>query len=98
MKNFIYTTLAATAIGAGYFSFVSSPAQAGLFDQIATYNWPSKESKAFKVEAYGFDFRVYEWQTENDPNTYCTVAIGNADSAPYMGLHCFEKAQSGESK
>lgn len=66
-------------------------AQAGLWDQIATYNWPSKESKAFKVEAYGFDFRVYEWQTENDPNTFCTVAIGNTDVAPYMGLDCFQK-------
>ena len=66
-------------------------AQAGLWDQIATMDWPSKESKAFKVEAYGFDFRVYEWQTENDPNTFCTVAIGNADHAPYMGLDCFQK-------
>lgn len=68
-------------------------AQAGLFDQVLTYNWPSKESKAYKVEAYGFDFRVYEWQTENDPNTFCTVAIGNADQAPYMGLHCFQKTK-----
>jgi hypothetical protein len=68
-------------------------AQAGLFDQIATSNWPSKESKAYKVEAYGFDFRVYEWQTESDENTFCTVAIGNADHAPYMGMECFQKTQ-----
>lgn len=66
-------------------------AHAGLWDQIATMDWPSKESKAFKVEAYGLDFRVYEWQTENDPNTFCTVAIGNANQAPYMGLDCFQK-------
>lgn len=68
-------------------------AQAGLFDQIMTYDWPSKESKAYKVEAYGFDFRVYEWQTESDTNTFCTVAIGNADRAPYMGLDCFQKTE-----
>lgn len=67
-------------------------AQAGLFDQLMTYDWPVRESNAFKVEAYGFDFRVYEWQTENDPNTFCTVAIGNADHAPYMGLDCFQKS------
>ena len=64
--------------------------QAGLWDQFATMDWPVKDSKAFKVEAYGFDFRVYEWQTENDPNTFCTVAIGNADQSPYMGLDCFK--------
>lgn len=68
-------------------------AQAGLFDQLMTSDWPTKESKAYKVEAYGFDFRVYEWQTESDPNTFCTVAIGNADRAPYMGLNCFQKTQ-----
>lgn len=67
-------------------------AQAGLWDQLATFDWPSKESQAYKVEAYGFDFRVYEWQTESDPNTFCTVAIGNADHAPYMGLDCFQKS------
>lgn len=67
-------------------------AQAGLFDQIATANWPSKASEAYKVETYGFDFRVYEWQTTSDPNTFCTVAIGNADQAPYMGLDCFQKS------
>jgi hypothetical protein len=67
-------------------------AQAGLFDQLATANWPSKASEAYKVEAYGFDFRVYEWQTTSDPNTFCTVAIGNANQAPYMGLDCFQKS------
>jgi hypothetical protein len=71
---------------------IATVAQAGLWDQLATMDWPVKESSAFKVEAYGFDFRVYEWQTENDPNTFCTVAIGNADHAPYMGLDCFQKS------
>lgn len=93
MKNIIYTITAAAIIGSGYAVFSANQARAGLFDQIMTADWPSKESKAFKVEAYGFDFRVYEWQTENDPNTFCTVAIGNADQAPYMGLHCFKKGK-----
>lgn len=85
MNKVLFGLVAGLAISVG-------SAQAGLWDQIATYNWPSKESKAFKVEAYGFDFRVYEWQTENDPNTFCTVAIGNTDNAPYMGLDCFQKS------
>lgn len=93
MKKLLLITAATTTLIAGYAFFSANPAQAGLFDQIMTYDWPSKESKAFKVEAYGFDFRVYEWQTETDPNTFCTVAIGNADRAPYMGLHCFQKTE-----
>lgn len=85
MKNMLFGFVLGSITLAGV-------AQAGPWDQFATMAWPSKESKAFKVEAYGFDFRVYEWQTESDSNTFCTVAIGNADHAPYMGLDCFQKS------
>jgi hypothetical protein len=69
----------------------ASSANAGLFDSLATSDWPVKESNAFKVEAYGYDFRVYEWVSEANPNVVCSVAIGNSNSAPYMGMQCFEK-------
>lgn len=72
----------------------ASTASAGLFDSLATSDWPTKSSKAYKVEAYGFDFRVYEWVSENDPNTICTVAIGNSSNAPYMGMQCFKKSNN----
>lgn len=81
MKN----VLVAVAISA----FVATPASAGFFDNLTTGSWPTKESEAYKVEAYGFDFRVYEWQSERNPNMTCMVAIGNVDQAPYMGLQCF---------
>lgn len=68
------------------------PAQAGIFDSVMTKDWPTKDSIKFKVDAYGFDIRVYEWVTESDPNTVCTVAIGNSDSSPYMGMQCFKKS------
>lgn len=74
----------------GFVALIATPTYAGLFDSIATSNWPTKESNAFKVEAYGFDFRVYEWVSESDPNTVCTVAIG---SNGYMGMDCFKKKQ-----
>lgn len=93
MKNIMLVTAALSILGVGYVAFSANQASAGLFDQFMTADWPTKKSNAFKVEAYGFDFRVYEWQTENDPNTFCTVAIGNADQAPYMGLHCFQKSK-----
>lgn len=91
--KFIWVIAALGVFGAGSAVFTSGQANAGLFDSIATSNWPTKQSNAFKVEAYGFDFRVYEWQTDADPNTICTVAIGNSSSAPYMGMECFQKTQ-----
>jgi len=93
MKNLIVIATAAAVLCGGYVLFKGESAEAGIFDSIATSDWPVKQSKAFKVEAYGFDFRVYEWQTESDPNTFCTVAIGNSNSSPYMGLNCFQKSQ-----
>lgn len=93
MKRFLYTAIALSVLGTGYAALTANYATAGIFDQIMTADWPSKKSKAYKVEAYGFDFRVYEWQTESDPNVFCTVAIGNADQAPYMGLDCFKNTQ-----
>ena len=93
MKQLVYIIAASAILAGGYALFATNKANAGLFDSLATGNWPTKESTAFKVEAYGFDFRVYEWQTESDPNTFCTVAIGNSSSAPYMGLNCFQKTQ-----
>ena len=98
MVKFIWTIAACSILATGYAVFASGQANAGIFDSLATSNWPVKQSKAFKVEAYGFDFRVYEWQTESDPNTFCTVAIGSSTSSPYMGLNCFQKTQQGESK
>ena len=76
----------------------ASSANAGLFDSLATSDWPVKESNAFKVEAYGYDFRVYEWVSEANPNVVCSVAIGNSNSAPYMGMQCFEKDEKTEGK
>jgi hypothetical protein len=79
-------------------ALTTTTASAGLLDMVATSDWPVKESNAFKVEAYGYDFRVYEWVSEANPNVVCSVAIGNADRAPYMGMQCFEKGEKTESK
>lgn len=76
---------------AGAAAFYATNSNAGIWGAIATSDWPTKDSNAYKVSAFGFDFRVYEWQTDNDPNTVCTVAIGNVDRSPYMGLDCFKK-------
>ena len=79
-------------------ALTTTTASADLFDMLATSDWPVKESNAFKVEAYGFDFRVYEWVSESNPNVVCSVAIGNNKSSPYMGMQCFEKGEKTESE
>lgn len=78
-------------IAVGGLLATATVSQAGVWDAIATSGWPTQKSEAFKVEAYGFDFRVYEWNSKTDPNTICTVAIGNVKQSPYMGLNCFHK-------
>lgn len=88
MIKYIVTVIAVVfGIVLGLIVSYSTSANAGLWGSIATSNWPTKESNAFKVEAFGFDFRVYEWVTENDPDTVCTVAIGFERA---FGLDCFK--------
>jgi hypothetical protein len=79
-------------IVAGALIGAATASQAGVWGAIATSGWPTQKSEAFKVEAFGFDFRVYEWKSKTDPDTICTVAIGNVKHAPYMGLNCFRKS------
>lgn len=62
-----------------------TPSNAGLLDSILTGDFPTKKSVAYKVEAYGYDFRVYEWQADV-PNTTCILALGESG---YAGLQCF---------
>lgn len=60
----------------------SAPAQAFL----GTINWPKIEpDQAYKVEAYGTDVRVYEWQSQVTPGKACVMAFSN--SGP-VGLDC----------
>lgn len=44
---------------------LASQANAGLISSMATADWPTKPSKKYKLEMYGFDARVYEFTTDN---------------------------------
>ena len=74
----IMATLAAT---------VATTASAGLFDSLATSDWETKKSDNYKLDAYGFDLRVYEWTPKGNPNVTCITAFGEKGS---VGLQCFE--------
>ena len=65
---------------------LSFNAQAGLFDSAMTSGWDSVESKRYKLEAYGYDARVYEWTPLENPNTRCVFVASNESS----GVSCYE--------
>lgn len=65
----------------------STQASAGLFGSITSSGWPTKETKKYKIEAYGFDVRIYEWTPEENSNVRCVFAAGNENST---GVACYE--------
>ena len=85
MKEFlkgVSLTIAAVALVA------ATTAQAGMFSGWATGDWPTEESTAFKVEAYGYDFRVYEWVSPSNADVTCSAAFTDSGA---IGYQCFAK-------
>lgn len=76
-------TIATIALGV----ITATSANAGLFDSAATSGWDTKKSDKYKLEAYGFDLRVYEWTPKGNPDVTCITAFG--EKGP-VGLQCFE--------
>jgi hypothetical protein len=87
MKNFVLGVSATLMIAA---MTVATTSDAGLFSSWATGDWPTQSSSAYKVEAYGFDFRVYEWRSRSDTNILCTA--GFTDEAA-IGLQCLDTSK-----
>ena len=87
MKNFIMAQAAMLTV---FGIVVATTAQAGFFSSWATGDWPTQESTAYKVEAYGFDFRVYEWRSTESPNTICTASFTDTGA---IGMQCFSVSQ-----
>jgi hypothetical protein len=84
MKEFIKGATVTLALVA---ALVATSAQAGFFSSWATGDWPTQESNAYKVEAYGFDFRVYEWRSTENPNVVCTASFTDEGA---IGMQCFD--------
>ena len=53
-------------------------AHAGLFSSAMTSDWPTKETKKYKLDMYGFDARAYEFKTENGMNCVAVFPGGEA--------------------
>jgi len=63
-------------------------ASAGIFDSLATADWKTVTSTRYKIDAYGYDVRAYEWTPETAPQTTCVMAF--SESGP-VGMQCFDK-------
>lgn len=59
-------------------ALVGGTANAGLLDSAATANWPTKETKKYKLEMYGYDARAYEFKTENGMTCVAVFPGGSA--------------------
>lgn len=76
LKGFVIGVVSCVAVAA-------TVAQAGLFSSGVTSGWPTAKSEKYKVEAYGFDIRTYDW--ERTDGKLCTAMF--TDSGP-VGLDC----------
>ena len=72
-------------------SAIASTASAGWLDSAATSSWDTKKSDKYKLEAYGFDLRVYEWSPKGNSDVTCITAFG--EKGP-VGLQCFENEKN----
>jgi len=67
-------------------SYVST-AEAGMFHSLMTNDWETVGTKHYKIEAYGYDVRVYEWTPKENPDVRCVFTAGHENSS---GTACYK--------
>ncbi|MDP6969249.1 MAG: hypothetical protein QGG88_09060 [Gammaproteobacteria bacterium] len=67
-------------------------AYAGLMDSIATLNFPTKESVAYKVDVYGYDARVYEFIPEHNKDYVC-IMLATGGNSNAVQMECIPRKQ-----
>lgn len=76
-------------------SLIAISAHAGLFDSAATSNWPTKPTKKYKLDMYGYDARAYEFITDNGMR--CVAVFPGGDAKGWQ-LQCLPVSTSQEKK
>jgi hypothetical protein len=66
-------------------ALAATAAQANIWHSAATSNWPTKPTKKYKLDMYGYDARAYEFITENGMRC---VAVFPGGSAQGWQLQC----------
>lgn len=70
-------------------------AHAGVWDSVATSDWPSKPTKKYKLDMYGFDARAYEFTTDNGMRCVIVFPGGSAGGSQ---LQCLPASKDKDSK
>jgi len=69
-------------------ALLAGTANAGLVSSIATADWPTKNTKKYKLDMYGYDARAYEFETDNGMKC---VAVFPGGSAVGWQMECLPK-------
>ena len=77
MSNIAYNTHMKQLIALIILASATS-AQAGLISAAATADWPTKQTKKYKLDMYGYDGRAYEFQTDNGMRCVAVFPGGEA--------------------
>jgi hypothetical protein len=85
IKAYLTALVAIVLLTAAVSLITISTAHAGLFDSAMTSNWDTVESSHYKLDAYGYDARVYEWTPLDNPNMRCVFVASNESS----GVGCY---------
>jgi len=74
------------AFGVLLYSAVTS---AGLFSSMVTSDWETRSSVQYKLETYGYDSRVYEFDSK-DGSMHCVVMYSGGEQGG-MDMECIKK-------
>jgi len=85
IKNIIKSTLVFLTLLFGGI-LITKSAQAGLWENLSTSDWQVKQpTSTYKVEAAGWNLRVYEWTPQDNKNVRCVFAAGSKKG----GVSCY---------
>jgi hypothetical protein len=85
LKSYVLAIVAIILAGTAVQLLTATKAHASLFDSAMTSNWDTIESNHYKLDAYGYDARVYEWTPLDNPNMRCVFVASNESS----GVGCY---------
>ena len=75
------------------FTCAATTASAGLFDSLATSDWPTRNvDSKYKLEVYGYNARVYEFTPKANKNITCIVVYSGGDQKGIQ-MRCIPKSK-----
>jgi flagellar biosynthesis/type III secretory pathway M-ring protein FliF/YscJ len=89
LELFAYAAAAIAMVGVAVVSF-AQPANADLWTLYKNSKLEESPSVAHRVNAMGYDVRVYEFKPKTQPDYTCVMAFGQTNP---VGMQCFPDQQ-----